>query len=41
MASAAVGAEKLPLDPQLELLIQDWPTLSPEIQQQQIMLLVG
>ena len=34
-------AQNPPLDPQLQLLIQRWPTLSPEILQQQIMLPVG
>jgi hypothetical protein len=37
---AAVVTGNSPLDPQLELLIERWPTLSKEIQQQ-IMLLVG
>jgi len=38
--SSALLAENLPLDPQLQLLIQAWPTLSQAVQQQ-IMLLVG
>ena len=38
--SAAVDAENSPLDPQLQLLIDVWPTLSKAVQQQ-IMLLVG
>ena len=38
--SAAVDAENPPLDPQLQLLIERWPTLSKAVQQQ-IMLLVG
>ena len=33
-------AENSPLDPQLQLLIERWPTLSKAVQQQ-IMLLVG
>jgi hypothetical protein len=33
-------AQNPPLDPQLQLLIEAWPTLSKEVQQQ-IMLLVG
>jgi len=37
---AAVDAENSPLDPQLQLLIKRWPTLSKAVQQQ-IMLLVG
>ena len=32
-------AQNPPLDPQLQLLIQRWPTLSQQILQQQIMLL--
>ena len=39
--SNAVEADNSPLDAQLQLLIERWPTLSPEILQQQIMLLVG
>jgi len=38
--SAAVDAETHSLDPQLQLLIERWPTLSKAVQQQ-IMLLVG
>ena len=38
--SAAVDAENSPLNPQLQLLIERWPTLSKAVQQQ-IMLLVG
>ena len=38
--SAAVDAETSPPDPQLQLLIERWPTLSKAVQQQ-IMLLVG
>jgi hypothetical protein len=34
------GSVNSPLDPQLQLLIEHWPTLSKEVQQQ-IMLLVG
>ncbi len=37
---AAVATGNTPLDPQLQLLIEAWPTLSKEVQQQ-IMLLVG
>ena len=37
---AAVETGKPPLDPQLQLLIERWPTLSKAVQQQ-IMLLVG
>ena len=35
-----VDAQNPPLDPQLQLLIERWPTLSKAVQQQ-IMLLVG
>jgi hypothetical protein len=38
--SGVLLAENVLLDPQLELLIQRWPTLSKAVQQQ-IMLLVG
>ena len=38
--SAAVDTQNPPLDPQLQLLIERWPTLSKAVQQQ-IMLLVG
>ena len=38
--SSALLAENLPIDPQLQLLIERWPTLSKAVQQQ-IMLLVG
>jgi hypothetical protein len=37
--SEAVEAENSHLDPQLQLLIQAWPTLSREIQQQIMRLL--
>ena len=37
---AAVETGNTPLDPQLQLLIERWPTLSKAVQQQ-IMLLVG
>jgi hypothetical protein len=37
---AAVDTQNPPLDPQLQLLIERWPTLSKAVQQQ-IMLLVG
>jgi len=37
--SEAVEAENSHLDPQLQLFIQDWPTLSREIQQQIMRLL--
>ena len=39
--SSALSTEMHHLDPQLQLLIERWPTLSQEILQQQIMLLVG
>ena len=38
--SSALSTETHSLDPQLQLLIQRWPTLSKAVQQQ-IMLLVG
>jgi len=38
--SGALLAQNPPLDPQLQLLIERWPTLSKAVQQQ-IMLLVG
>ena len=38
--SEKAGSQTLPLDPLLELLIEAWPTLSKEVQQQ-IMLLGG
>jgi len=38
--SAAVVTGNSPLDPQLQLLIDAWPTLSKAVQRQ-IMLLVG
>ena len=38
--SGALLAENLPIDPQLQLLIDAWPTLSKAVQQH-IMLLVG
>ena len=38
--STAVVTGNTPLDPQLQLLIEAWPTLSKAVQQQ-IMLLLG
>ena len=37
--SGALLAEKLPLDTQLQLLIDAWPTLSKDVQQQIMRLL--
>ena len=39
--SAAVATGNSPLDPQLQLLIEAWPTLSKAVQQQIMRMLEG